>query len=441
MSDHANSEHSLLSASAAHRWSNCVASLREERLCPDRSSRDADAGTAAHTLGAWALSNNAHPSEYPHKTIRAGARDFPVTAEMVEDVWTYVQAARKDAEGGELLVEQRVVYGPAILGHKPLVFDSVNPDNGAPMKVTVDPADVAWGTSDLIALLYALRHIRIRDYKNGANPNNIVEAEDNEQLYLYLLGALREFELLGDFDTGSVAISQPKLDHAPEHTISIEELRAFAERIGVKARRALELYYRREEPDPEDYAPGEKTCKWCKSVTCQARMRSASTAVALVADVDDFTDLTQIPDMKTVSSYALGAVMDKVGFLEDIIKAVRAEVERRLLADEPVPSPEGGYKIVNGKRGNRAWKDEEAVEAALKSMRLRQEQMYTFKLKGPKPLEDLLAKANPKRWSKLVKLYHQPEGKPSVAPMRDPRPAITKTAVLEGFDDLGEDLV
>jgi hypothetical protein len=67
--------------------------------------------------------------------------------------------------------------------------------------------------------------------------------------------------------------------------------------------------------------------------------------------------------------------------------------------------------------------------------------MYTFKLKGPKPIEDLLAKANPKRWAKLVKLYHQPEGKPSVAKASDPRPAITKAAVLEAFEDLSEDLV
>ena len=43
----------------------------------------------------------------------------------------------------------------------------------------------------------------------------------------------------------------------------------------------------------------------------------------------------------------------------------RAELERRLFDGEPIP----GWKVVQGKRGNRSWTDEEAVKAKLKQLR------------------------------------------------------------------------
>lgn len=417
-------QHALLGASSAHNWGYCAAALRAQKGLVDRGSRDADEGTAAHTLGAWALTEGKHPSEYPDKTIKAGEREFPVTAEMIKNVWTYVQAARKDAEGGTLLVERKVVYGPMIFGEKDMFFDS--PDG----LVRVNPKDVAWGTSDLIALLAVL--IKIRDYKNGANPNNIVEAVDNDQLYLYLAGALYEFGMLGDYKRGAVAISQPRLDHAPEHEISIDELMAFCKRMGVAGRRALELYYREAEPELSDYTPGD-SCKWCKrQATCPALMVEVETETR-----DFFGKMLILPDEPAIEPEGrelipaeipqdrLSKFMDKIHLVEDFCKAVRGEVERRLLAGHPVD----GYKLVQGRRGPRSWVSDDNAEAALKSFRLKIDEIYDMSVISPTSAEKLLKEKNPKRWAKLQALVTQTDGKPSVAPMSDKRPAIQVSGV------------
>lgn len=428
-----DTQHALLSASSAHCWGSCAAALRAQKGLVDRGSRDADEGTAAHTLGAWALMNDAHPQDYPEKTIKAGEREFPVTKEMIKNVWTYVQAARKDAEGGTLLVEQKVTYGPMIFGEKDMFFDS--PEG----LVRVSPKDAAWGTSDLIALLEAV--IRIRDYKNGANPNNAVEAEDNEQLYLYLLGALYEYGMLGDFKVGAVAISQPRLNHAPEHVITIEELMAFAKEIGKAGRRALELYYRAEEPEITDYTPG-KACKWCKrAATCPALMVEVETETRdffgkmLLEDepVSEGRELipAEIPEDR------LALFMGKIHLIEDFAKAVRAETERRLLAGQSVP----GFKLVRGRRGARQWSDVDAAEAMMKSFRLKQEDMYSFQVLSPTQMEKSLKDTNPKRWTKLSTLIEQPDGKLSVAPEDDKRPAVGVTSAVDQFAQLAAPVV
>jgi hypothetical protein len=59
----------------------------------------------------------------------------------------------------------------------------------------------------------------------------------------------------------------------------------------------------------------------------------------------------------------LSTCMAATGLIEDWIKAIRAEVERRLLAGQEVP----GFKLVLGKAGARAWKDGEVAEAAAAS--------------------------------------------------------------------------
>jgi hypothetical protein len=123
--------------------------------------------------------------------------------------------------------------------------------------------------------------------------------------------------------------------------------------------------------------------------------------------------------------------MSKVGMVEDWCKAVRAEVERRLLAGQTVD----GYKLVEGRRGNRTWSDEGAVEKLFKSFRLRQEEMYDLKLISATKAEKLL-KENPKRWAKTEQLITRSDGKPSVAPATDKRPAMDVKPVLDDFQGL-----
>ena len=148
-----------------------------------------------------------------------------------------------------------------------------------------------------------------------------------------------------------------------------------------------------------------------------------------------------------------GACIGKADLIEDWLKAVRAEVERRLLASEEVP----GYKLVRGKQGNRAWADKVAAEAALKAMRLKVEQMYDLSLISPTSAEKLAPKLDgdgkpkpvkdgqeppaigPRQWKTLQGLIVRAEGKAHVAPAADPRPALVLTPAADEFAEVTPD--
>jgi hypothetical protein len=107
-------------------------------------------------------------------------------------------------------------------------------------------------------------------------------------------------------------------------------------------------------------------------------------------------------------------------------------VERRLLAGK---FTDARYKLVEGRMGNREFEDEEAAEAEMKAMRLKVDEMYTKKLISAPQAEKLLKESNPRKWAKLQKMIVQRQGKPSVAPASDKRPALN-LAIAEQFEEL-----
>ena len=124
--------------------------------------------------------------------------------------------------------------------------------------------------------------------------------------------------------------------------------------------------------------------------------------------------------------------------MEMFCLAVRAETERRLFAGVEVP----GFKLVEGKRGHRKWVNPDEAELQLRSMRLKVEEMFELKLISPTTAEKL-AKAGtigPRQWKKLQEQYAQSQGKPSVAPASDKRPALTVAATADDFALIEEPL-
>lgn len=126
----------------------------------------------------------------------------------------------------------------------------------------------------------------------------------------------------------------------------------------------------------------------------------------------------------------LGETMTKIPMIEAWIKSIRAEVERRLLQGEAIP----GWKLVQGKKGNRQWDDEGKAEEALKKLKLKVDEMYHKYIISPTDAEKLLKKAQPAKWEKLQAHITQKEGAKSVAPDNDPRPAIIVGQALDGFE-------
>lgn len=388
--------HARLSPSGAHRWIACPGSLALEAEYPDDSSSYAAEGTLAHDIAGQCLEDGLDPASFLGKRFEVDGYVFTVEEDMVRHVADYMSLVRSFSEDGVLLIERRVDFSPVV------------------------GVEDSFGTAD--AIIIKGDTMTVVDLKYGMGV--AVSAENNPQLMLYALGALNDYGDLADFKEICLVIHQPRLNTVSEHWIKVEDLAAFGEEARSAAAvclDAIDLYGTLDDWAEKYLDAGPKQCRFCKAkATCPALRTEVDGAVGTVATAEDMKSF-----LHSVDPDDLGAAMDKVDMVEQWCKGVRAETERRLLAGVEVP----GYKLVEGRRGNRRWSDEALAEALFKSFRFRIEDMYDLKLINPTAAEKLL-KDNPRRWAKLEKLITRADGKPSVAKVTDRRPekAVDNTA-------------
>ncbi|WP_107313983.1 DUF2800 domain-containing protein [Burkholderia metallica] len=446
-------EHALLSPSSAYTWIECAASTAAQIGQPDESSEYADEGTAAHELAKWCLNADEDAEQHIGTVIPVGTvvigrdeqsgeviteprRTFEVDEEMAGFVQLYVDGVRErvaalELAGAEvtLLVEQR------------LSIEHITGEAGAE------------GTSDCVIIAVwpdGRAEIEVRDLKYGRGV--AVQAERNYQAMIYADAAHEEHGAFYDFERINIVIHQPRVNEKPsEWAVTPTELHAWiSETAKPAAGRAL-LYVDSVELaplSPSDFNPGEKQCKFCKAkAVCPAL--AAHVEHTIGADFDtldagingpDAAYVTSVTNVDLLDNERLGVIYASLDLIDSWAKAVRGRIEHELLQARPVP----GVKLVAGRRGARQWSDAEKAEALLKSMRLKQDQMYNFKLISPTQADKLLRTESPRRWKKVEAEIAQRDGRPSVAPDSDPRPALEIQPPEDDFEvatvDDGSDL-
>ena len=379
----APSKHALLSASSSHRWLNCNPSARLEQEFADRETEAAAEGTAAHALAehklrkALKMRTKKPISKYDSDEMDA------YTDGYVEFVLEQLAEAKKDCKDPLILVEQK------------LDFSCFVPDG--------------FGTGDCIIIADKTLHIIDLKYGQGI----LVEAEGNPQMMLYALGALRLFDSLYDIETVSMTIYQPRRENVSTWSIPVDALMEWTENtLKPKA----ELAFKGE----GEFLPGS-WCTFCKAaVKCRARaeakLQLAQYEFAmppLLTDEEIEDILVRLDDLtkwaNEIMAYAQNAAINQ------------GKVWR-------------GFKLVES-RTNRKYTDEEAVAQAAKNAGYHD--IYKHSLITITEMERLMGK---KTFAEVLgALVVKPQGKPTLVPASDKRPAITSSGAKQDFTELTEE--
>ena len=361
--------HSLLSASSSHRWLHCPPSARLCEGYDDKGSNFAAEGTDAHALCEYKL-RAALGMEAKDPTEDLSWYD----AEMEESANGYaafvmelVEEAKKNCSDPVVLIEQRLDYSRYVAE--------------------------GFGTGDCVIIADGTLHIV--DFKYGRGI--LVEAEDNPQMMLYALGALELFDCLYDIDTVSMTIFQPRRGNVSTYTLSKADLYEWADTVLAPA---AELAWSGE---------GEYHCgEWCQFCKAKADCRERANANMELAKYE-FKQPPLLTDEEVEE--ILGRIDELIAWASDI----RDYVLQAAIGGKHWT----GYKLVEG-RSNRKYTDERAVVAAVRAAGY---DPYEHKVLGVTAMTTMLGK---KQFNDILGgLVTKPQGKPTLVPDSDKRPAMT----------------
>lgn len=422
--------HALLSPSGAHRWAACPGSVVLEAPFEDKGSVYADWGTVCHEVAdlvlqdAVTISGNLQPQWCPPdaegfvgRVFTVGDKPYTFDMEMADCVNDYIAHVESFWAPGDILLPETQV---------PL--DHITGETGAT------------GTSDCVILRPSTGEITVIDLKTGRGEQ--VDAEENQQGLMYASGSAREHELMyGPFERVRIVIIQPRLNSVSEWALDWAD---FEERIeDISAAAALVST-----AGPEDLNPGEKQCRWCKAArnaACPALDSAVSDVIsstAPVARADEFPDLTlakqaAASDPSSADTDTLAAAWRAVPMVEKWIEGVRNRVHELLHDGVEVGTGDKQLVLYEGKRGHRRWSDPAAVEERMKKSRVKADDMYSKSLISPTQAEKGAPAENKSLWADLATMIEQPEGKPVVGVVGDPKRKVWSPAAPEDFPDLG----
>lgn len=347
-----NDVHALLSPSGAKKWLSCAASLACEKDIPNTSGKAAVLGTAMHTIAEM------HLNQYIKGTALPLERE--VGAYVLDEGKGQIKALISQMKGAVLITADMIEQVRKYTDYCKAIIDVAT---YAKLEMRVNLTEVlhpgyegveTFGTADLVAvqeLANTDEHMLIiGDLKTGRHR---VEAKENKQLMLYALGVYRRLKRRYNITTVRLVIFQPYAGGASEWDISVEGLELFSKFAQKRALLALDAYSRgKKNLKASDFRPSVDGCQWCRfSEQCAARTKTVNSVLAEELEDDFALELT--PE-QLVTEY------EKLPLLRQHIDKVEKAMAAALHSGKKVP----GYKLVEGRPGNRAWKDSDAIEVS-----------------------------------------------------------------------------
>lgn len=386
-------KHALLSASSAARWLHCTAAPRFEEQFPENTSEYAEEGRLAHAICELKV--------IKHFTTAIKPRTFTTRLKKLKENPLYQDEMDKTSD---LYLEH--------LTERAMQYDT-KPNVAA--EVQVDFAEYVpegFGTCDCIMI--GGDTLSITDYKHGKGVP--VSAENNPQMRLYALGALKRYKpVYGDrIKRVCMTIDQPRIQTEPSsETITVEELLAWGESIKPIAAKAY--------MGLGTFCPGEH-CRFCRGkAKCKARA-DQNTALEEFKDcVPHNGEKPPLFGQGTLTDEEIGDLLIRGQELVKWYKDLEEYALGTILKGGTIP----GWKAVAG-RSNRTFTDTEAALNAAMAAGYDKSLLYELKPKTLTELEKLMGKAE--FADKLGSFVVKPVGKPTLALLTDKREAYNPAA-------------
>ena len=388
-------QHALLAASKSATWANCHGALALAdylKLPPETPNIHAASGTYSHLIAQRDLEGADVPT-----SAKVDGFDFVIDAERQARVKVYTDAIR--ARGGEQYYEVKMSAAAVLLV----------PDQ--------------FGTSDAVVVQLEELALEAHDLKDG---NRIVSALDNDQVIMYLLMAMHRFEqeYMLEFQTFRGYIHQPKVDWFSEVSYTRAELLEHQERLRTAARKSVDLISKPIQLIKAALTPSDDACQWCPArAQCSARRSNV---------VDLFPDIKAAKE--TLTEQEIGELLTRKPAIEAFFADLYGEALTRAKVGTNIP----GFKLVEGRAGNRAWVGD--VSDTLYDLLM--EKAYEKSLISPTTAEKLLKKTHPEQWKALECSIERKPGAPALVPDTSAKaPIPLSVPEFENVVQSGADLI
>ncbi len=388
--------HALLSASSAARWLACPPSARATENIPDTGSEYAAEGSLAHAIAELKLTRyllepmSTRVFNSKMKKLKEDPQFFwegkPLyQEEMQKHTDTYLEYVKEAAmafpEKPYAAVEKRVD------------FSSVVPDG--------------FGTCDCILIGGDTMHVI--DFKYGKGVP--VSAQENPQMLLYALGALKAYGILYPVSTIKLSIVQPRLDSISTWEVLTADLIHWAaDTVEPIAKMAYE--------GEGKFTPGEH-CRFCKiRGNCRARTEAAFAEIPRA----EKPLATLLPD-------EVAEALKKADMLAAWAKDLQEYSLTALLNGTEIP----GWKAVHGRSVRRFTNADAAFRAIIESG-VEEAMLYERKPLTLAAIEKVMGK---KAFADAAGSFIEtPPGKPTLVPESDKRDAIKGITAEEAFKNI-----